>query len=355
MGIPQLNPLKDAKSHAKRVTLRDVAKALGISHVSVSLGLKNCPRISAALREKIHKKAEELGYKRDPMLSALAHHRWTTAKTKPQATFAWINNWSHPAQLKSYREFDAYWKGAVKSAENLGYRIEEFILDKKMTVQRLQRTLIKRNIRGLLIPPQRPPIDWEDFNWEYFATVRFGNSIEYPEVNSVSSDQASNTMLACRKIRERGYKRIGLVVEKSPKRMFLGGYMTSEIDTPEKQKLSPLLLKNESAPCRLLKFETWLKEYKPDAILTEVADLPQMLNELGWRVPQDVGLAATTVLDIEVDAGIFQNPEEIGRAAILTLIAQIHDNAFGIPTIAHQLLIEGKWVDGPMLPRKRKS
>ena len=59
----------------RRVSLRDIAKHLGVSHVTVSLALRDNTRISKALREKVRQTAEELGYRPDPMLMALAQYR----------------------------------------------------------------------------------------------------------------------------------------------------------------------------------------------------------------------------------------------------------------------------------------
>jgi hypothetical protein len=61
-------------------------------------------------------------------------------------------------------------------------------------------------------------------------------------------------------------------------------------------------------------------------------------------------LATTSVLDGNADAGIDQNPAEIGRAAIDVLIALIHHDYQGIPKIFRKVLIEGRWVDGHPLP-----
>ena len=47
-----------------------------------------------------------------------------------------------------------------------------------------------------------------------------------------------------------------------------------------------------------------------------------------------------------------QNPEEIGRVALLMLHSLISDHARGIPKIARQLLVDGTWVDGSSLPGK---
>ena len=61
---------------------------------------------------------------------------------------------------------------------------------------------------------------------------------------------------------------------------------------------------------------------------------------------EKIGLAGVTVLDLPIDAGIYQNPEEIGRVATLVLISLINDNDLGAARIPREILINGTWVTG---------
>jgi len=101
--------------------------------------------------------------------------------------------------------------------------------------------------------------------------------------------------------------------------------------------------------------KSWLKKNRPDAILTDITELRDMLDTLGYRVPQDIGLAAFSVLDGNADAGIDQNSKEIGKAAVQLLISLINHNERGVPEICREVLIEGRWVNGSTLPAKTKS
>jgi LacI family transcriptional regulator len=96
----------------------------------------------------------------------------------------------------------------------------------------------------------------------------------------------------------------------------------------------------------------WLKQEKPDAVLTDICELPEYLAAAGYLVPQDIGHAALSVLDGHADAGIDQNSREIGRAAVQTLISLINHNERGIPAIPREVLVAGRWVDGATLPQR---
>jgi LacI family transcriptional regulator len=64
-------------------------------------------------------------------------------------------------------------------------------------------------------------------------------------------------------------------------------------------------------------------------------------------------LAAVNILNLPIDAGICQNPEEIGRAGVLTVLSLMNDQAHGVHAIQSEILVKGKWVDGASLPPRK--
>lgn len=337
---------------AKRVTLRDIAEAVGVTPMTVSRALRNQERISEATRAKIQAKAEELGYQPDPALSALVHYRHSRTEQPVRAALAWLNGWPDPAQLRRFHEFDLYWKGAVAAAERLGYHLEEFVAGDAMKPARLAQILHTRNVRGIILPPGPLPPTWiEEFPWKRFSLVGLSGTAALP-VHVVTADQSSNTMLAMTRMRALGYRRIGFVGDRWLKRVFGAGFLWMQtLEIPVEEQLPPLLLPHREATAHQGAFEEWIRAHRPEAILTDLAALPGMLSAAGLRVPRDIGLAGLSILDCPIDAGIYQNPEEIGRVGVLMLQSLINDNARGIPAINRQVLIEGSWRDGKSLPR----
>lgn len=332
---------------------RDIAQALGISQVAVSMALRNSPQISEALRKKIQAFAEQMGYRPNPMATALAHSRLDEGNQPVQAALAWVNCWSAPDQLRSYRTFEQYWQGAKASADKLGYRLEEFVCNEQLSPQRLESILVARGILGILLPPHSTPPDWGEFNWKRFSIVRLGRSIEQPGGHMVTTDQVANTLLAVEKIRARGYRRIGFVgfdAAADTKWLFEAGFLRAQMGMPPKERVPILGLDRLNPRASQPALLRWLKKEKPDAVLTVLKELPKMLDECGCRAPDDIGLAALSVADLPIDAGIDQNALEIGRVSALTLTSLIHDQDRGIPKNCRQILIPGAWVDGSMLP-----
>ncbi|MEO7099490.1 MAG: helix-turn-helix domain-containing protein [Luteolibacter sp.] len=72
------------------VSMSDIARVVGVSHVAVSLALRDHPRISAEMRKKIRETAELLGYQPDPMLARLASFRNAKPKTSIRSAIGWI-------------------------------------------------------------------------------------------------------------------------------------------------------------------------------------------------------------------------------------------------------------------------
>ncbi len=346
-------------SDSPHISLRDIAARLGVSHSTVSLSLRDHPRISDAMKEKVRHTAEEMGYRPDPMLAALANYRRSRENHPISAGVAWINAWKAPEDLRKLREFDFYWKGAYKAADKFGFRLEEFRIGRECSPKRLHQILSTRGIRGILLPPHQYDPDWQDFPWKEYSIVRFGRSLHEPACHIVTADQIANTILAVRKIHERGYRRIGFVGSMGDfsergiqfELGFLGGLRL--INDPD--PIPVVLIPKESPQERRAILGEWLNQNQPDAIFTGDAGLPDLLKQLGRRVPQDIGLAVTSILDAKADAGIDQHPEEIGRVGFLMLNSLITDRARGIPDIFRQILVEGSWEDGSSLPARKPA
>lgn len=340
-----------------RVSLRDIAQKIGVSHVTVSLALRDDPRISAARRQEIAAVAARLGYRPDPMLSSLSAYRQTKKPVEIRSTVAWLNQWKNPRELRRLQEFDAYWRGASDYAARLGYRLDEFVIGKDMTPARLQQILLARNVRGILIPPHTNDLTLPDFDWSQFSVVRLGISVNTPRAHIVTSDQKNCAAMAFDQIWERGYRRIAYATshrfDRNTGGNFRAGYLSAQdVHVPLRRHLAPLTLSEEGTAGDIRIFRQWLRTVKPDAVLTALRNLPDILGRAGCRVPDRLGVAALSLLDGHYDAGVDQNSVEVGRVAMATLAGLIHQNERGIPQYCRRILVEGRWVDGSSLPSR---
>jgi DNA-binding LacI/PurR family transcriptional regulator len=332
--------------------MSDIAKRLGIAQSAVSYALSGKAGVGKELRERVQKVADELHYRPNPLAAGLARSK-ADSKTKPiHAAFAWLNAWPKPELMHQMPQFESYYRGALSAAERFGYRLDEFVVNEEMPLRRVAQILRARNISGILLPPHAAmDVPWHEVNWEWFSVVRFGFSFRnLPPFHVVSADQAGNAYLSFTKMREKGYKRIGFVGVSEKEWKGLAGFAQAQFSIPEKERIPPLLHRFWEGTENLEKPRSWLEKYRPDAILIEHGQFYLQLKALGLEAPRDFGLATTVIPDVPLDSGIHQNPEEIGRVAVLLLLSLLQDNAHGIPGIFRQVLISGTWIDGPSLP-----
>jgi len=339
-----------------RISVREIARQMGVSHGTVSMALRNDPRVAVETRAKVRRYAEKTGYRPDPMLEALAYCRRSKAGRPVKAKVAWINAEVEADRSLHCPEFAGYWKGAKAAAEKHGFQIEELRMGPEVTPERLHRVLKARRIRGILLPPHSHQPHWGDFPWGDYAVVRLGRSLKFPTTHLVAPDLMSNAMLAYRSMRERGYRRIAFVTgrfELAPHGHLAGaGWLAAQEMAPEEDRVPAFTFLTYPVQERVEPFRRWLDQFQPDAILSDGSDIHDLLKEAKVNVPGDLGLAMIHVPGGGADSGVHPNAEEIGRAAFLMLNSQINEGSKGEPKVLRQLVVQGDWVDGTSLPRK---
>jgi LacI family transcriptional regulator len=338
---------------ASKVTLREIAKSLGVCLATVSLAMRNDLQISTIRRKQIQEAARRMGYRPNPMASALGHQRSRSRRKAISAALAWIKCWRDPSLLRKYKEFDLYWQGAVRFAETKGFHIEEFAVNAGLGFTRLEKILRSRNIQGLLIPPHAvtTEISFDSLPWNNYCVIRFGYSIPDIPVHVVASNYTQSILMALKEIQKRGYARIGYATFPTLRDRSTASYLLFQMRLPPRERLPIITMDNNlSLERRLEKLQDWIKKNRPEALLTDLAELPAMLKTLGHRIPGDIGLATTSVWDGNADAGLNQNSEEIGKVAAKHLISLLNFNDCGIPAIYHETLVPASWQNGSTLP-----
>lgn len=332
----------------RRVTLRDVAAAAGCHFSTVSLALRNHPRLPQATRDRVRAAAKKLGYVADPALAALANYRTSRRAVSFQSTLAWITNYPTRQGWRKVDVFHQFYRGAEARAAELGYKLETFWLrEAGMTEARVSQILRARNIAGLLIAPQPVPGGSLHLDWTHFPAISLGYSLASPALHVVCPHQYRAMKLATRRLGELGYQRIGLVVlgihDERADQNWTAGYLVVQQAMPAARRLPPLV------PARWDEalFVAWFRKHRPDAIVTKSFEVLAALRRLGCQVPRDVGVAFITFPHPGGElSGVDENAVETGIAAVDFLAGMIHRNERGVPANPQRLLIEGVWVEG---------
>lgn len=344
-----------SKAHARAsggITLRDIAKKLGVSHVTVSLALRDAPGVSETLRRQIHTVAEEMGYRPNADAAALGRRRSAGPEPPTATSLAWIDCGREPLQPRRSKELALYWQGARNAAERYGRVLEVFDGTTNLALEYSNLALKARNVTGILVAfhPLLPKY-WEKFPWQDYSVVRLGTPILRPAFPSVASDHFSNCLLAIENIRALGYPRIGFVANRATNKRVMAGYYAAQLGLPEPHRIpNHLLTSHTNNIIEQQRLDQWVRKHRPDALLTDVQILPLMLKSAGYRIPHEIGLASLNILDSPDIAGIDPKPEALGNAAAEMLILQLNARGLNIPESSREMLIVGEWKPGASLP-----
>lgn len=338
----------------ERVSQKDIAARAGVHITTVSLALRDSPRLPEETRIRIRQMAEEMGYAPDPMLSALTAYRKSAKVSRYQGTLAWLNTILRPEPDNL-----GYKDGAMARCAELGYVLEEFrVAD--MPLPRISRVLRARNITGILLPPQPGRLTHINFDWENFSAISFGYSLARPRLHVVTNAQYRSVHIAIRAMRARGYRRIGFATVQATDvrtdRNFSSGYLAEQRRYNEKYSV-PMFIYDDVADARrkhfVKDFGLWYKAHKPDAVLSLDGEISGALAELGIKA-ETCGHASLMTSPTGDLAGVYQNGPMIGRTAVDFLVGMIHRNERGIPSVPLYILVDSTWRDAPSLPDKRR-
>lgn len=334
------------------VSQRDIARHFGVSHVTVSLALRNSSRVSKELGARIRAHAEAVGYHRDPVLVALADYTRRKSSSIVRGAIAWVNTWSEPNELRAVPEIDLFWHGAVEAAREYGLRLEEFRLGTELSPERLHQVLQTRNIRGIVLPPDPLGIGWREFPWHDYSVVSFGRAGGGPRGHRILPSAAGNLALALHRLRSFGYRRVGCLTGDSLLRH--AGYCVAgcvpalRMDFPFKLPLLDLSRLRDSAPAPAVR--EWVRACRLDAVLVDHPSTASLLTKAGLTVPRDLAVATLTATASVEMAGIDPEFADIGRTAVRMLEELLRETNSGAAPRFRQVAVEGTWSDGESAP-----
>jgi Transcriptional regulators len=334
------------------VTLETIARRLKVSKVTVSLGLRGSRRISEEMRAKIARVAEELGYKPNPMVSALMVSLRTKRATGAAFNLCFLTAFPTRDGWRGIPVFPRYHAGARARAAELGYGLEtHWMGEAANSGARMSDILEARGIPGIIIAPLPSHGHKLGLDWSRFSTVVLGWSFNEVPAHHIANSQFHTINTALVACRDRGFTRIGFaipqIVDDKTEHIWLSAYLGFLARHPKLKKLAPLVIERfEREP-----FLAWHAKQRPEVIVTTHVPILSWLQSAGLRVPRDVAYVYLDYTPERGDfAGIDQQPEKVGAAAVDLLVEQINQNRRGIPEVPKSVLIEGVWRDGPTCP-----
>lgn len=199
----------------KFVTIRDVAKAAGVSINTVSRALNDKPDINKDTKELVLKVAKELGYIKDATALSLRY-----GLTKVIGVI--LEDSSNPF-------FSEVLKGIESAAKKSGFNVIFMNTEKEYTLEEEAiKTMLSRRVDGIIISPtQERNEDVEFLVRSGVPTVVLGVHFDEIEIPEVYSDDTHGGYLATKHLLEKGRRKIIYMsgfLYKSVARMRLEGY-----------------------------------------------------------------------------------------------------------------------------------
>jgi DNA-binding LacI/PurR family transcriptional regulator len=310
-------------SPARRVGLRAVAEAAGVSLMTVSLALRNSPRVAPKTRRHIAEVAAKLGYRPDPEISRLMS-RLRPARSAEGVVLAMID--LLPQRQERLHPYDAgVRQGIERRARQLGYSVSLFALhDYGGRLSQLLRVVRCRGITGVLLLPSTPPVALDPaVNWDGLSVVAVTTSVSSPQFHQVVPNHLLNIRILVETLMARGRQRCGIILSESLHRRTHETY--AMVLTVMGHGDGILILRDEMpASAGAATMLNWLLKVPAVAERCRGRDVVALTN------PTDADLPFFD-----------QQPDLIGESAVSLLTGMVHNHETGVPRSPQVTAIRG--------------
>jgi DNA-binding LacI/PurR family transcriptional regulator len=273
-----------------RVTIKDLARELGISKSTVSRALRGHPNVKKNTREAVLELAERWDYQPDQVALSLVHKRtFTIGVVVPNVSFPY---------------FSHVLSGAQEVAAEAGYQVIVCqSLESYETEKKVIQTIVANRVDGLLLSISRETQDFEHIHSLHrkgVPVVLFDRVFGFSTYPQVKMDNFEAAYRVTQHLIDQGYQRIAHIA--GPQRLLvcqqrLQGYLEAldEAGIPEDDSLiieaGFRREQGHQGASQLLALDN-----PPDAILA-VSDscaigAKSAIESKGLRIPHDIGLAS---------------------------------------------------------------
>jgi LacI family transcriptional regulator len=332
----------------------EIAQRLGVASSTVSRALRGDPKIGLETRVRVREMAQEMGYRPNPLVSALMANRRKRGGNGEVDVIALVTNYGGRENWRSKEVCRWEFEGVQMRAQALGFKIEVFPLSEyRGDSVRLETTLRARGIRGVLLGFSREESAPVLFSTEGFAVAGLSAYFRSTVVDRANFHGFFNVQLALQKMHQLGYRRPALIVPELnnslSNNLWSGAFLDWQRNLPKQDRCAPFIPGERE---ELTQFYEWLERTRPDSLLVYKFPIRNILSKQGRRVPEDIGLAYLyrTSSEMHSTAGIDGNLGAVGAAALDLVVEKLNTNSTGPSHHPKEVLIKGTWHDGATLP-----
>ncbi len=338
------------RDHDRIPTLRDIAAATGVSAITVSRILRNHPHHNPETAERVRRIAEEMGYRPNPLVSALMSQRVRQHGTRATANLAILD----PRHDTPAANAD-YISGALRRARTQGYFAHVYpYVPAETPPARLREILTARAVRGIVMMPVAVGERRVDFDFAGFAAATIGYSVEIPKLPRVAIDGQSALFSALSRLESRGYRRVGLIMAVDASRrslyLFSGARSTYGKFLTRGLKTSEMVLRDELfSPADRRRVVRWIARHQLQAVVSSAHQLFSMLQEEGFRIPGDLSYVHLHRHSSGI-ASMDQLRAHQGAVAVDIVTAMIQRNETLPMPYTNTIITRAVWRDGRTAP-----
>ncbi len=343
--------------------MRDVAKAAGVSVMTVSYALRGHPSISEETTQRVCRIARDLGYASHPLVSAFISEIRHGKEMKSPPTIGYVSMYKRREIWRHAPFHGAQFEGVSARCQALGFRlgvVEPMVSG--LSGKRLTDVLLYNNYCGLIIAAMPSDCAEVKIDWTRFPLVVLGNTMPKPVLHRVEINHLQSMQLGFQHLSDLGYRKIALATfHQSSSRIgdhYLAAAELFNRKLPASRRIPPLICTPSGMTPK--KLRQWIDRHRPDALIDAgQGRYRPLLTQAGLRIPDDLAYAVSNWTAACTGlAGLNQHPYEVGSAAVEVLAKQIYGNQKGIPAHRMVTLLDATWVDGasapPVQPLKRK-
>lgn len=331
-----------------RIGLREIAAAAKVCIMTVSLALRDNPRISAATRTRVKRIANDLGYHPDPELSRLMNHLRVSRTARGRIGVAVIDFYP-TADFPDNPYNTAVRRGAARRAEELGFGFTTFhIADYRHSLPNLLKVVRARGIEGAMLMPAVTPIELDPATpWHGLSVVATSKSIASPRFHCAIPNQFGNVMEFIATVHARGHRRICAVFDELFDERTTHNFTAALRWNGQGERI--LIVPQDLTPeeKRAL-ISDWYARHEPEVVFAQCAAAVPAAAHLRTKRPrlkfEVVGLGAHNSAGF---AYIDERADLIGIAAIDLLAGMVYHHECGIPEHPRTTLIDGRLVFPP--------
>ena len=340
--------------YPKRITLKDIARTANLSVAAVSMALRNHASLPASTIDRVKKIANELGYRPDPALSALAAHRTRMQTRRNVTVIACISDWSTRDGWLESPGARTLFDRASERAESLGYDLQHFWAREHGGFSpRLAKVLDARGIRSVILAPAEDETQPNEVDWSAFTVV----SLEPPPLDArvphVGLNHFSNVVRCWHELSERGISRVGFISRQTPAEFAQGQSLAAHTFNQSRSahpfdRIPDLELTGEDEAEQI---QAWLQEHKPQAIISSAPLHHVLTEELKLELSDSLSYISLDVTAEKADdvSGIDANMGIVGETVIDSLNQLQQRGITGQSASPVGTQVAGVWQNGTTL------